>query len=256
MIIYKITNQKNGKVYIGQTIKTLQARFNRHKTDALNNVIDTHFARAIRYYGIENFIPEVIDTAESQEELTQKEQYWIHYYNSIEEGYNETDATLKSGGNTYQSKTPEEMAIIKQKLSNSKKGEKNPNATGVKCKNVNSNEEYHFGSQSEMQAFFKEKNHQFISRRCRHEIKCLYKNEWLIAFENDDYPTNYTLKGQTPKKGDQLKVIELATGKTYIFPSIRKAKEELPELPSRQMISDIAKGKKPQNNKFIIEYLK
>lgn len=73
MIIYKITNIKNNKVYIGQTINSLEDRWRRHQTDALNNVIDTHFARAIRYYKPESFIAEIIDTAQTQEELTQKE---------------------------------------------------------------------------------------------------------------------------------------------------------------------------------------
>ena len=54
MIIYKITNIKNNKVYIGQTIRPMKDRFNRHINDALNNVIDTHFARAIRKYGKES----------------------------------------------------------------------------------------------------------------------------------------------------------------------------------------------------------
>ena len=146
MIIYKITNIKNNKVYIGQTINSLEDRFNRHKNDALNNVIDTHFARAIRYYGPDAFKAEIIDTADSQEELTQKESYWIKYYNSTIDGYNETDAEYKSGGNTYKSKTPEELAIISEKLRQSKLGSKNPNHTAVKCKNINTNEEYHFGS--------------------------------------------------------------------------------------------------------------
>ena len=55
MWIYKITNIQNQKVYIGQTIRPIQDRFNRHYNDALNNIIDTHFARAIRKYGRENF---------------------------------------------------------------------------------------------------------------------------------------------------------------------------------------------------------
>ena len=38
MIIYKITNKENNKVYIGQTIRTLEQRFNRHKNDALHNI--------------------------------------------------------------------------------------------------------------------------------------------------------------------------------------------------------------------------
>ena len=50
-----------------------------------------------------------IDTANTQEELNEKEQYWIKYYNSVIDGYNETDAISKCGGNTYQSKTEKEM---------------------------------------------------------------------------------------------------------------------------------------------------
>ena len=79
-------------------------------------------------YGKENFVIKEIDTAQTQEELNKKEQYWIQYYNSIEDGYNETDAISKSGGNTYQSKIKEEMEIIKEKIRQTKIGEKNPMA--------------------------------------------------------------------------------------------------------------------------------
>ena len=79
--IYKITNIQNNKVYIGQTIRPIQERFKRHINDAINNILDTHFARAIRKYGKENFIIEKIDEANNQEELNNKEQYWIRKYN-------------------------------------------------------------------------------------------------------------------------------------------------------------------------------
>lgn len=187
MIIYKITNKQNNKIYIGQTIRKLEERFARHKNDALNNILDTHFARAIRYYGPESFEAEIIDVADTQDELNKKEQYWIKYYNSIEDGYNETDAISKCGGNTYKNKTPEEMEKIRENLRQSKLGGKNPNSRKVKCKNILTNEEYHFNSQSEMQTFFNENNHMFISRRCRHQVKSLYKKQWLIAFEEDEY---------------------------------------------------------------------
>ena len=76
MWIYKITNIQNNKVYIGQSIRPINQRFQRHINDALNNILDTHFARAIRKYGKENFIIKEIDTANTQEELNEKEQYW------------------------------------------------------------------------------------------------------------------------------------------------------------------------------------
>lgn len=258
MIIYKITNIQNNKVYIGQTVRTLNQRFNRHKSDAMNNILDTHFARAIREYGPDSFIAEVIDTAESQEELNKKEQYWIQYYNSINQGYNETDAIEKCGGNTYQSKTAEEMDIIKKKISESKMGGKNPNATGVKCKNVKTGEELHFSSQAEMRDYFGESNHQFISRRCLGAIKCLYKDEWMIAFENQDYANDFTQKGKTPKRGRELKIIDLINNKEYYFHSLRELERDTeigPNLPGRQIVSEIAKGLRPQIKNYHIEFI-
>ena len=140
MWIYKITNIQNNKVYIGQTIRPIKQRINRHFNDALNNILDTHFARAIRKYGKENFIIEEIDTAQTQDELNKKEQYWIQYYNSVLDGYNETDAISKCGGNTYQSKTKEETAIIANKIRQTKLGYKNPMARKIKRINIITNE--------------------------------------------------------------------------------------------------------------------
>ena len=128
-------------MYIGQTIRPIKDRFNRHMNDALNEVLDTHFARAIRKYGRDSFIIEQIDEALDQQELNQKEQYWIRYFNAIEKGYNETDAINKCGGNTYKSKTEEEMQIIKEKLRKSKLGNKNPMAKKIKRINVLTKEE-------------------------------------------------------------------------------------------------------------------
>lgn len=103
MWIYKITNIHNNKIYIGQTIRPVQERINRHFNDALNNIIDTHFARAIRKWGKCSFVYEIIDTAESQEELNLKEQNYIRLFHATDSryGYNETDALSKCGGNTY-----------------------------------------------------------------------------------------------------------------------------------------------------------
>jgi group I intron endonuclease len=140
MWIYKITNIQNNKVYIGQTIRPIEQRFHRHLNDALNNILDTHFARAIRKYGKDSFIIEEIDTAQTQNELNKKEQYWRQYYNSVEEGYNETDAISKCGGNTYQSKTEEEMENIKEKIRQTKLGSKNPMARKIKRINIITNE--------------------------------------------------------------------------------------------------------------------
>lgn len=46
MWIYKITNIQNNKVYIGQSIRPINQRFQRHINDALNNILDTHFGQS------------------------------------------------------------------------------------------------------------------------------------------------------------------------------------------------------------------
>jgi group I intron endonuclease len=92
-IIYKIVNLINGKLYAGQTIRALNDRWSDHKRDAKNQV-DYPLYSAIRKYGVENFIIEIIDFASSLEELDNKEKFWIKELNSLCQngnGYNILD---------------------------------------------------------------------------------------------------------------------------------------------------------------------
>ena len=186
MWIYKITNIQNNKVYIGQSIRPIEARFQRHLNDALNNILDTHFARAIRKYGKDNFILEEIDTANDQNELNQKEQYWIHFYNSIEEGYNETDDIYKSGGNTYLSKTEEEMNVIKEKIRQTKLGGKNPMSHKIKRTNIITNESDIFDTViSCAKACGIQNGKTSITTRLNGQVKSPYKNTWIFEYYNE-----------------------------------------------------------------------
>ena len=93
MIIYRIHNSITGKDYIGQTIRSLEERTAEHIRKN-NSVI----SKAIKKYGIENFVIEEIDSASTIEELNEKEIYWISKYNSIvPNGYNQ----CIGGGNTF-----------------------------------------------------------------------------------------------------------------------------------------------------------
>ena len=93
MIIYKVTNKVNGKIYIGQTVRTLEQRKWQH-LNAAKHGCKTHFYNAIRKYGEDNFVFEVIDEASSIQELNALERYYIAKFNCIKEGYNMVD-----GGN-------------------------------------------------------------------------------------------------------------------------------------------------------------
>ena len=86
--IYKITNKLNGKIYIGQSIN-IEQRWKQHHQETKNGNKNTKLYLAMRKYGIENFIFEVLEQC-SKDELNDREIYWIKKYDSFKNGYNMT----------------------------------------------------------------------------------------------------------------------------------------------------------------------
>lgn len=94
--IYKITNQKNGMVYIGSSIE-VERRWRQHKEASINEK-DHHYNYplmvAFREFGIANFTFEVIDTLPTWEAMIEAEHNWILKENCVvPNGYNQTDKT-------------------------------------------------------------------------------------------------------------------------------------------------------------------
>ena len=91
--IYKITNIVNGKVYIGQSTN-INKRWASHKSEAFNPKSDAYdypLYRAIRKYGLNNFLFEVLEECLSSQ-LDEKEIAFIKEYNAHGEGgYNQDD---------------------------------------------------------------------------------------------------------------------------------------------------------------------
>jgi predicted GIY-YIG superfamily endonuclease len=85
-IIYKITNNINGKIYIGQTVMTLHSRLMCHARSQYCVLLK----RAIDKYGILAFSIEEIDFALDKGELNKKEIFWINKLmsNNSNVGYN------------------------------------------------------------------------------------------------------------------------------------------------------------------------
>lgn len=92
--IYKITNTKNNKVYIGKTIYSIEKRFEEHKKDAKRRGKEKRpLYNAMNKYGVENFNIEEVEKVfytENGKELEEKEQYYIDLYDSYNNGYNAT----------------------------------------------------------------------------------------------------------------------------------------------------------------------
>lgn len=91
MIIYKAKNHITGQLYIGQTTQGLNNRIAHH----IKSSNKGYFPNALRLYGIQSFEFFVLDVASSQQDLDEKEIYWIKFFNSkFPNGYN-----LTNGGN-------------------------------------------------------------------------------------------------------------------------------------------------------------
>lgn len=85
-LIYLVTNTVTGKVYVGQTTRTLADRWKSHRASGRKSRLGT----SIRAHGKEAFRVEQLDTAESLEELNELERKYIAQYRSTDPtvGYN------------------------------------------------------------------------------------------------------------------------------------------------------------------------
>ena len=112
-IVYKATNLINNKVYIGYTTNKLEERIKQHFSKVGDGC---YFHNALGKYGKENFQWDIIDYADTAEELSEKEAYWIDYYQSFTDknkGYNST-----SGGEVSKKMSED----VRRKISDGNKG--------------------------------------------------------------------------------------------------------------------------------------
>lgn len=92
--IYKITNNVNGKIYIGKS-QDIYNRWWQHEYEFEREIhYNPHFQRAWTKYGKDNFIFEIIEEC-TLDNIDEKEIYWIDKYNATnpDYGYN-----LRAGG--------------------------------------------------------------------------------------------------------------------------------------------------------------
>ena len=93
--IYMIKNKKSDKKYIGQTCNPIR-RWAEHKYK--NNLA---IQKAIDKYGSDHFKLQIIEENVKQENLNNREKYWINFYNTYKGvGYN-----LCEGGSNFYNRT-------------------------------------------------------------------------------------------------------------------------------------------------------
>lgn len=83
--IYKITNINTNMIYIGQSCDVARRIKEHQRSSNTNTLIDY----SIKMEGIQNFTFEIIEEC-LNEQLNEREKYWIKYHDSYYNGYNST----------------------------------------------------------------------------------------------------------------------------------------------------------------------
>lgn len=120
--IYVITNKINNKKYIGKS-SDIKKRWEYHKqkyesTREWNKTL----YKAFRKYGVQNFSFEIIEVLDINynERCNEREKFWISYYDSYNNGYNETEGgdggvTVKDPRASYGKLTREEVIYLRKR---------------------------------------------------------------------------------------------------------------------------------------------
>jgi group I intron endonuclease len=90
-IIYKATSRSTHKSYIGYTTVSLSKRKSHHKCRAITQLSNSHFHRAIRLYGFEDFEWEILYESWDKEHCLNLENTFIQIFDTEQNGYNSTE---------------------------------------------------------------------------------------------------------------------------------------------------------------------
>ena len=236
-IIYGWYNTKSEKWYIGQTIHP-EARFKSHIYFATRIKNSNHFYRAIRKYGLDNFVYCVLEDNVLFENLNMREMDWIEYYDSFYGGYN-----LTLGGDGAKGVILSEEA--RRKISEFHKGKPawNSGKHGIYSDET-----------------LKKLSKAFKGRKAWNSGKTnIYSEETLRKIsQSKTNPSKETRrkmseshKGQIAWNRRSVSQYDLNGNFIKSYPSIAKAKEENPKCGT---ISAVCRGNGNQSGGFIWKY--
>jgi group I intron endonuclease len=132
MTIYKITNLKNGKIYIGKTAREFLVRMDEHKRGMKKTKYPLYCA--MRKYGWENFMFEILEETDNEETLNQLEVKYVAQFNSLitQYGYN---LTLGGEGCLGYKHTEEALKKMRVKRGPEARANMSKASTGIKYPN-------------------------------------------------------------------------------------------------------------------------
>ncbi len=218
--IYKFTNKLNNMSYIGQSINPEKRKWEHYygKKTKKNTYFDNHLKKDPN-----NFVFEIIDSANSQEEIDKLEKEYIEKYNSLKpNGYN----ILKGGRQQRGAWNSKEIDVY----------------------DLDGNYINSYESASYYENFINKDYKKRMIRKSCNEHK--HYKERIFRFKGDTKPKPY----QKPKSTKCIKVyqFDLYGNNIGIYDSITEASEKT--QTSRTAIIGCLKGRYKKANNFIWSY--
>ena len=218
--IYKITNQINGKIYIGK-----------HSTDNLDDGYmgsGILIRKAEKKYGKENFTKEYLAFCDTEEKLNWFEKFYIKKYKAREVGYN-----LTNGGDGHLGFIMTEET--KQKLSEANKGKTLSEETKQKLRKPKTEETKQKLSEAKKGKTFSEEHKQKLSEAKKGKtLSEEHKRKLSEVTKKRLVEKGVPFKGKHHSLESRQKISDAMKGKTF--------SEE-----HKQKISEAKKGKIPWN---------
>ena len=222
--IYKIICLTTGKLYIGQTLRTIEKRWKRHIRDAKKGS-EHKFHRAIRKHGADKFTVEELlaVSAPTKKELkAQLDSFEIEYisrFNTREKGYNSTDGGEGTAGRVCSEES-------RERYRQANMGERNP-SFGKACSEETKEKvrKARLGKTSPM----KGKKH---SDRARQKISESHTGE-----RNPNF-------GKTASKETRRKLSEAHKGKKLSEEQKKKISDSVKRMWEQKSLNNLVYGQK------------
>lgn len=181
--IYSIQNNLTKERYIGKSVN-IERRWDEHKksiNSCYKNVSDYPLYQSIRKYGLNNFDFTILEEC-NLENLDDKEIYWINFYDSYKNGYNQTPGGDAS--NYYSKLTLEQVNEIRELLLTSSLSMKEIGDKYGVCKNtitlINNNKIWY---NKNIEQPIRKKESKFKCKECGKQLTKLSKSKTGLCLE-------------------------------------------------------------------------